>query len=207
MPQPYLTWIRDPTDGSGFETVHLDGRRSSLLIGRRPGCSIPLPHDPTVSWDHAKLELVDGAWTITDVGSGAGTYVMRKRRQIPVTGEIALRHDDRLVLGRTFVRFANPDEPSTRVQTVLIDDEPENEAPSPRELEVLQALAEHRLDGRGRTASNKEIAHDLVVSPETVKSHIANLLRKFDAGSRHDLVELALRRGWVRRVDDDALRG
>ena len=47
---------------------------------------------------------------------------------------------------------------------------------SPRELEVLGALA--------RGQSNKEIARNLNISPNTIKTHIAHLFEKLGVGGR-----------------------
>lgn len=58
-----------------------------------------------------------------------------------------------------------------------------------RELTVL------RLAGRG--FSNREIADNLVVSPRTVQSHMANIFSKLGVGSRTEAVLLGLRRGWL----------
>ena len=49
-----------------------------------------------------------------------------------------------------------------------------------REAEVATLLAEGR--------SNREIALQLVVSPETVKAHVARLMRKLDACNRAEAV-------------------
>ena len=54
---------------------------------------------------------------------------------------------------------------------------------SPRELTVLQALAEGR--------SNKEIAALLHVSPNTVKTHLARLFEKLGARRRTEAVHRA----------------
>ena len=54
---------------------------------------------------------------------------------------------------------------------------------SPRELAVLQALAGGR--------SNKEIAIALDVSPNTVKTHVANLFEKLEARRRTDAINRA----------------
>ena len=50
---------------------------------------------------------------------------------------------------------------------------------SPREREVLALVAEGH--------SNRAIAEALFVSPNTVKTHVASLLRKHDASSRAQL--------------------
>lgn len=59
---------------------------------------------------------------------------------------------------------------------------------SPREQEVLALVAE------GRT--NKAIAEALYVSPNTVKTHVASLLSKFDAHTRVQLATMATQNGW-----------
>lgn len=54
---------------------------------------------------------------------------------------------------------------------------------SPRELEVLQSLAEG--------APNKVIARRLAISPNTVKTHVARLLEKLDAANRTEAIARA----------------
>ncbi len=56
---------------------------------------------------------------------------------------------------------------------------------SPREQEVLALVAAGR--------SNKAIAEELYVSPNTVKTHVASLLNKFQVGSRTHLAAIAAR--------------
>ena len=61
---------------------------------------------------------------------------------------------------------------------------------SSRELEVLHRIA----DGR----TNAQIAADLYVSSETVKSHLKNLFRKLGVSSRLDAVAAATDAGLLR---------
>jgi DNA-binding CsgD family transcriptional regulator len=61
---------------------------------------------------------------------------------------------------------------------------------SPRELAVLHALAAGR--------SNKEIAAELHVSPNTVKTHVAQLFDKLDARRRTEAISKARELGIVR---------
>ncbi len=56
---------------------------------------------------------------------------------------------------------------------------------SARELEVLQLIA----NGRG----NRQIAHELFLSEETIKTHVQRVLRKLQAESRAHAVAIALR--------------
>ena len=58
-----------------------------------------------------------------------------------------------------------------------------------REREILKLIAEG--------FSNGEIADRLVISPSTVHSHRANLMRKLELGSRHELVQYARQKGLI----------
>ncbi|MFN8487325.1 MAG: response regulator transcription factor [Caldilineaceae bacterium] len=64
---------------------------------------------------------------------------------------------------------------------------------SPREMEILVFIT--------RGASNKEIAHELGISRQTVKNHMSSVLRKIGVEDRTQAAVLALRRGWVRLED------
>ena len=64
---------------------------------------------------------------------------------------------------------------------------------SPRETEILEYIT--------RGASNKEIAHALGISRQTVKNHMSNILRKLSVGDRTQAAIVALRRGWIRLED------
>ena len=75
-----------------------------------------------------------------------------------------------------------PFEPNTRVQETL--------GVSERELEVLTLLAAGR--------SNKEIANQLHVSPNTVKTHVAKLFEKLSARRRTEAILRARELGMIR---------
>ena len=60
---------------------------------------------------------------------------------------------------------------------------------TPRELAVLARIAEGD--------QNNEIANVLVISPETVKSHVRNILLKLQARSRAHAVAIGLRQGLI----------
>ena len=61
---------------------------------------------------------------------------------------------------------------------------------SPREMEILELVT--------RGASNKEIAHRLTISEQTVKNHMTAVLRKLRVDDRTQAAVYALRHGWVR---------
>jgi PAS domain S-box-containing protein len=75
--------------------------------------------------------------------------------------------------GRHFRRDAGPIEPS--------------ETLSPRELDVVRLIA---MGGTGR-----EIASELHISPDTVRTHVRNAMRKVGARSRAQLVAKVLAEG------------
>jgi DNA-binding NarL/FixJ family response regulator len=67
---------------------------------------------------------------------------------------------------------------------------PAEEALSPRELEILQAVA--------RGLSNKQIGRQLYVSEATVKTHLLRIFSKLGVDDRTAAVTIALERGIIR---------
>ena len=64
-----------------------------------------------------------------------------------------------------------------------------DDALTPREVDVLRLVAQ------GNT--NKEIATQLSLTEETVKSHIRNILAKLEAGDRTHAVTIVIKRGII----------
>lgn len=59
-----------------------------------------------------------------------------------------------------------------------------------REVDVLQLIAKGN--------ANKEIAAQLAITEETVKSHVTHLLRKLDANDRTHAVTIGIQRGIIK---------
>jgi two-component system response regulator DegU len=66
---------------------------------------------------------------------------------------------------------------------------------SPREMEILRLIT--------KGMSNKEIAHHLGISHQTVKNHMTSILRKLSVNDRTQAAVYALRRGWIRLQDTE----
>jgi DNA-binding NarL/FixJ family response regulator len=110
------------------------------------------------------------------VRGGARGYVLKDASQSELLGAIR-----RVAAGETYFD-------SVVVEALLQSEEREKEdLLSERELEVLRLLAS------GFT--NKEIAEQLFLSPDTVKTHLSNAYRKLGVSDRAHAVAVALRKG------------
>jgi len=69
------------------------------------------------------------------------------------------------------------------------DDDPSPETLTPREIQVLELVAEG--------LPNKVIAERLGISDQTVKFHVGSISGKLGAGNRTDAVRRAVRRGLI----------
>ncbi len=86
-----------------------------------------------------------------------------------------------------------------RLDRILLSERATSRTPqlSPREREVVHLMAE------GRTAD--AIADDLIVSVETVRTHVRNVIRKLQARNRVHAIAIALERGEI-ALDHDTDR-
>jgi pSer/pThr/pTyr-binding forkhead associated (FHA) protein len=169
-----------------------------LSVGRDERCDVPLPWDEEVSRVHAVLEPIGGAWTLSDDGlSRNGSFVNGAR----VRGRRRLSDGDAITIGGTLIVFvAGPGE-SRPTKAARWGTPPELSAAQRR---VLGALRRPTLEGPFATpATDREIADELVLSVETVKSHMHALFDLFEVGDmpqnrkRSELVRRAFERGAV----------
>ncbi len=87
------------------------------------------------------------------------------------------------------LRVANGDRVLSSDIQRLLNDRPDTPRLSPREIEVLQAIA-HGL-------SNPKIAETLHISPKTVDSHRTSLMAKMEVRSTATLLVAAMRAGLI----------
>ena len=196
----FRAFVRDPLERAGFEVVEADDGDGALTAAsrRRPELVLLDVCLPRASGYEICRELRDR------FGDAIGIIFVSGERvdSIDRVSGLLLGADDYVV------KPFDPDELLARVRTVLrrvskptvssernaITSEIVDWELTPRELEVLQLLAE------GLT--QPQIAKELVISPRTVGTHIQNLLGKLDVHSRAQAVALAHRIGLVRQPLD-----
>jgi DNA-binding CsgD family transcriptional regulator len=183
----------------------IEGERGSLWIGRNSSADISLPGDPEVSGLHAQLEFVGSDCTILDDGiSRNGSFVNEER----VSGRRRLRGGDVIRVGRSRIVFRVPEEAATE-STVIAGDALGAAGVSPAQRRVLISLCRPFKGGASfaSPATNAEIAAELHLSVDAVKTHLRALFEKFElsevaqSGKRVALVQRALQSGIVSSRD------
>lgn len=178
--------------------VDLDGCRE-LSIGRDPSSDLALEWDTEVSRVHAVLERVGEAWVLTDDGlSRNGSFINGQR----LDGRRRLRDGDIIRAGRTLILYAAAADSKTRATELTRGLTPPPLTAAQRR--VLEALCRPRADEPfAGPSSNREIADQLLISVDTVKSHLHDLFVLFEVGDmpqnrkRSELVRRAFERGAV----------
>ena len=195
--RPFLVY----RDGRGDQMLVPLGDR--LTIGRRPANEIALDWDTEVSRVHAAVERVGDEWAIADDGlSRNGTWVNGER----VIGRRRLHDGDVITIGTTALAFVAPHEdlPSTATAAGphaggLL---------TPAQRRVLVALCRpYRDEAYATPATNQQIADELVVSVDAVKSTLRALFEVFGVDAlpqnqkRASLALQAMRTGVITRRD------
>jgi pSer/pThr/pTyr-binding forkhead associated (FHA) protein len=190
-------------DGSVHEHVLDTGER--VTIGRSPDATIRLLTDSSISRLHAMIEWVETHWTIVDDGlSRNGTFVNGER----ITGRRPLHSGDKIRVGETVLTFHDAQRP-VGVTTSIAGEIPSRSSLTEAQLRVLTALCRPYKAGSAYAvpASNQQIADELFVSIETVKTHLRALFAKFGLdqsphpNKRALLVERAMLSGVVTARD------
>jgi hypothetical protein len=200
--EAYLLF-RDATGGQ--QILDLGDQPSQLTLGRAPGCDVCLNWDEGISRAHARLErLGRDDWMLVDDGlSRNGSIVngerLRQRRRL-VDGDV-------LRFGETRMIYRAPQREAGR--TVAVAEGSGEIRLSPAQRRVLVALCRPYRDGGefATPASNREIAEELVLSVEAVKTQLRALFERFGVGplardaKRARLVHRAFETGVIARRD------
>jgi pSer/pThr/pTyr-binding forkhead associated (FHA) protein len=193
---PFLVHL----DGDGRQRLVELGDAVSVSIGRAPSTAVPLTWDTEVSRLHAVLERQGDEWTIADEGlSRNGSFVNGQR----LRGRRRLCDGDAIMVGNTLLAFVSAEDgtgtttaATSRVAAPQLSD---------AQLRVLRSLC-GPLDEApfAGPRSNKEIADDLYLSVETVKTHLRALFDLFEVG---ELPQNRKRAELVRRAFETGVLG
>jgi hypothetical protein len=181
----------------------LSDRQRMVTLGRHSQSVITIDWDPEVSRTHAVVESLGHSWYIVDDGlSQNGTYVNGGR----VEGRRRLTDGDVIRVGSTLVAFRHK-HGAGDASTARAADAITPEQVTPMQMKVLRELCRPYKDGASfdAPATNRQIADQLHLSLEAVKTHMRGLFERFGVGDlpqnqkRARLVEMAFAAGLVRR--------
>jgi pSer/pThr/pTyr-binding forkhead associated (FHA) protein len=182
---------------------------ASLSIGRQEASDVPLPWDTAVSRVHAMLERVGEEWTLVDDGSSRNGSFLNGER---LHGRRRLQDGDVIRVGFTTMAYVVPRERELIGSSTIAATTTGVPAFSAAQRRVLVALCRPLVEGRfGAPSSNQQIAAELFLGVETIKSHMQALFEAFGIQGlpqnqkRAELARLALERGAVR--EDELLAG
>jgi DNA-binding NarL/FixJ family response regulator len=198
---PFLVFRGDDGRQHIFDLAQADER---VTIGRRSANHVALEWDPEVSRIHAAVERIGADWTLIDDGlSRNGSYVNGSR----LTGRHRLRDGDSLRFGDTLVIYCEPIGASTH-PTAAARDSVAAQPLTGTQRKILVALCRPFRDSTFATpATNQDIAAELFLSVEAVKTHLRALFAKFGVEGlpqnqkRAKLIERAFQTGLVSERD------
>lgn len=154
----------------------LEGDR--LTVGRETGNDLALSWDVETSRVHALLERLGGSWTVLDDQlSRNGTLVNGVR----VRGRRRLNDRDVIRFGSTEVLYRDPAQGTD--ETSPASSHAAAAAITAAQRRVLEALCKPLVeagDGPGTPPSNPDIAAELTVSVEAVRTQMKTLFKLFE---------------------------
>jgi hypothetical protein len=171
---PFLVY-RDGDDRQHL--IELHRQLDQVSIGRRHSADLVFDWDVQVSRLHARLERVEEDWTVVDDGlSRNGTFVNGER----IHGRRRLSDGDTLRFGSTTVTFRTP-QAEVVAGTAIAGEGPAAVELSPSQRRVLIALCRPYKDGAAFASptTNQQIAEELFLSVDAVKTHLRMLFAKF----------------------------
>jgi hypothetical protein len=202
--EPFLA-LREPQGSLRLYVLAHETERHTL--GRREEMDLSIPWDSEISGVHAELQCLSGEWTLVDDNlSTNGTYVNGER----VNGRRRLRGGDRIRIGRTLIAYNAAEAPAV-AETVAAGDRPALRELSDTQQRILIALCRpYRAGGAFATpATNQQIANEVVLSVDAVKTHLRSLFGKFELNElgqnqkRARLAECVFQLGLISQRDLD----
>jgi FHA domain-containing protein len=171
---PFLLY-RDGEDRQRLFSFERDVVQAS--VGRRETADLVLDWDEQVSRLHAQFERVEQDWTVVDDGlSRNGTFVNGER----LSGRRRLSDGDSLRFGATPMIFRSP-QLDEQAGTAVASQIPTAVDLSTTQRRVLVALCRPYKDGTAfaSPATNQQVADELFLSVDAVKTHLRVLFAKF----------------------------
>jgi pSer/pThr/pTyr-binding forkhead associated (FHA) protein len=174
-------WIAAEATGAPFLLLRDDHARQNVLlladrqrvtVGRRPSCDVCVGWDAKVSRVHAALERVGDSWVVLDDGlSHNGTFVNGDR----VAGRRRLADSDAIRIGDTVVVYCDPEHAESQPTVTSVGPRIARRI-TPAQRRLLVALCRPSRDaGVVAPATNREIAEELHIAEDTVKSGLRDL--------------------------------
>jgi len=179
-------------------TFPLDDGVERVRLGRGVGADLRLAWDREASRIHAELERLGNGWALSDDGLSAnGTFINGER----LRGRRRLAGGDRIRIGKSELTFRTMAEDGSDTYVPALARPPVEL--SRTQKRVLVALGRPYAGGAAHAvpATNQQIADELHLSVDAVKTHLRVLFIKFEIAGlpqnqkRARLVELALERG------------
>ena len=156
-----------------------------VTIGRSEACSVRLSGDPSVSREHAVLEL-DAEWRLHDLESHNGTFVQGQRIDEPAV----VAFGESFQIGKfTLTLLGSPAEIESTVHESAPQAPPDVSRLTDREKEVLGLVA--------LGVTDQGIEHQLGIKVKTVHSHLERIHEKTGRRRRPDLTRLAIEAGII----------
>ncbi|MFI2473819.1 FHA domain-containing protein [Nocardia xishanensis] len=191
------------TDDSGRQQeLLLSPDQQRVTIGRSPQADLALRWDAEVSRLHAAVEYLGAHWTIVDDGlSRNGTFVNGER----LVGRRRLMAGDKIRVGTSLVSFHDFGSVADDATRTSLGSIPTLRSLTETQRSVLVALCRPYKNGTGfaTPASNQQIAEELFLSVDAIKTHLRALFAKFGVESlpqnqkRVRLAALAMQSGII----------
>lgn len=203
---PFLVY-RDNEEELRIKT--LANARPRRTIGRDQSNDVALPWDWQVSRVHAELERVGNCWAVTDDGlSRNGTYVNGMR----VSARRRLGDGDSIQVGSSILAFRHPapteeSDPMPDTEQALPQQAAVHLSPTQRLVLIGLCRPFKHANGFAAPATNQQIAAEVHLSVDRVKTHLRILFEKFGLAElpqnrkRLELVHRALLSGAVTQRD------
>jgi len=151
-----------------------------FILGRATDCNIIVEH-PTVSRRHCEIWVSSGRIRIFDLGSRNGTFI----DETPVHKCPSIREGQYLRCGDVSFTLCLDHGDQDADESTKDCEESDIVSPAPTRISAAQNRVFQQLL---RGLSDKEIAHELKISPKTVHQHVQAIFRTMGVHSRPELL-------------------